>query len=292
MAHPNHLIEESEFINYSSFQKKIDDVIELVEKYHLKKYISDKDYSIELELSLQDIENDMNKLEYDVDLKRSLKTFARILTRHRDNSIPLLKPFYVALFNCNKPDLINDLFKQGIIRNEYFKSILSNRYLLDVIHDRFDYGQCVPIVASVLILMYRIDTKIYKNKVFSYGSDAVYYILQNDSKVKPREILFNLLIKSHILNGIMNKHDLQEFLNRLLLFNQGNFDSHEVQINKPLLLQEFPLSLKSIVRMTIKNSLGNNYNQRNVNYLPLPVNLKDFILFENEINEILDNKFV
>ena len=46
-----------------------------------------------------------------------------------------------------------------------------------------------------------------------------------------------------------------------------------------------PQSLKKLARIAVKNSM-NDYCQKDINRLKLPVTLKDYLSFKEEINEI------
>jgi hypothetical protein len=300
----------AELVEHDYFNSLADRLTSKIVQYDiLKRRNNSNDLNLLNELYAQ-----LNEMGIELECKReeSFSTavfsfYTKIIKFHCEKSIQLLPAFNHALFFCTKPKILNYLFTRGLFISVNFNNVL-NDYLFESLQELDDYSHAYKTISSVSIILYRVCTKQIRQDIVSHINETLCnFIMEEDYNKKTRVKGLNLLVKSFILNGILNLNELKAFFGKKSIDynelsddfnynnnNNNNDDDNEIKLETKLKLntQEFygyfPLSLKNLNRIVIKNAMNNLYFKSNVNLLSIPDGIKKFILFDDEINEILD----
>lgn len=297
----------AEFVERDYFNLLASKVINKINEYEaLKKQNANKSLLDKMEAKLNDLGNKLEIKREDSVSTAIFPFYTKIISFHCDNGVKLLPAFNHGLFFCIKPKLVNELFSKELFINNNFNEVL-NVYLFESLQELGDYSHAYETISSVTIILYRVCTKDIKNDVLKHIKETLsYFIMEEEYDKKTRVKGLKRLIKAFILNGIFNINELKAFfteksmsydeLRDLGLNYDYDSDESNVEITLgaklKLNIKEFydyyPLSLKNLSRMSIKNYMNNLYSQSNVNLLPIPDSIKKFTLFNDEINEILN----
>lgn len=227
-----------------------------------------------------------------------IQTYTKILEYHCYNSVKLIKYLYHSLFYCDYPQLIDKLFNNGLLNNRHFDVVITSGSIFDSIHDMLEYSHSCWTLLSICLILYRINSKTYRDSIeISIRRYLVLFILDDAKNNRYLRASIKLLFKAFMLNGILNNHELIQILYKtqelheayLIVNSQYKTIAEKLKLKSTYSTNEFQLSLKYLTRVAIKNFLNFNYNERNVEQFEIPCELKKFLLFQNEINEI--NKF-
>jgi hypothetical protein len=238
--------------------------------------------------------------------------YTQLLKLHIEQNLKIPPAAYEIMLHCVKPSYIIDAFDQNLIDicSNHINILFEKEYMFIGIEEMEEYPNAYEVLMTLSILTYKLACKSNReNIVRSINDRLAEFILHEDYDESVRKIAIPKLIETFILNGIMDSEDLTTFLTiTCRRFHANNSeteddmttdsDSSNSQRNtvgdslyastnaKNALLNHFPLSLKNITRIAIKNQLI-EYNEFSVMKLELPLIMKKFVLFEDKIREIL-----
>ena len=287
------------------------------------------------------------------DYVRSCTQVVRMHVKHR---IRLDTKCYKILFYCKEPRLMRDLFDLDIVHpreSSHINCFYERNFIFSAVDplsvDEHSFSNNV--LLSLAILLYR--TRVHKSKLVllaCLNRDLVSFIFSELYSDLAKRVGFRFLLRSFILNGLLNRpalgtllaardddssfdsdnmdfsgddedddelddsiesgesdDDREMRLMRRLINNHHHHhhhhrhnhrDHHEdhrsvaeyldiAQANANEYTRMFPLTLKNLCRISIKNALR-SFNSGTVRRLTiLPAVLQDFILFNDEIDNLL-----
>jgi hypothetical protein len=276
-----------------------------------QKFIIENDQSLTLEWNK--IENTITELIEDGSTEPPGE-YTFLLSLHNNHKLKLLKDEMDALFYCIEPGLIIDIFEKGLVKSNcahLLKRIEKNCIFMALENmDEFPYS--FETMMSLSLLLYKSQCKSKRHSIMkSINEQLSEFILHEAYDENVKTIAMRKLLESVVLNGIMSRSQFNQFLAKTCFTDDaddddefsddgmdlGNFQrraNHQtISVGEKILMKNtnlfhdmFPLSLKNLCRIFIKNSLT-TYNQYSVNVLDIPVVMKKFLLFDDEIKEIL-----
>lgn len=281
-----------------TLNQRVITLMHLIEKYQNQKLlnIASSDLASQIVLLVDTIDETLDILKNEGNHAKLIQIYTQILEYHCNNSIYLIEDLYHTLFYCKKPQLIHNLFNNGLLNSKYFDIVLKADYLFDSIDDMDEYSHSYSTLLSICLILYKINSKMYCDTIkTSIRRHLVFFILYERYDNRCKDVSLNWLFKAFVLNGILDNYELRQLLNRrqelsennLVDNNQDQSIAQKLSLNTINLTNKFPLSLQYLTRIAIKNYMNFNYNKRNVEQFQIPDVIKKFLLFDKEINEII-----
>lgn len=286
----------------------------------------------------QTISESLKTLKQNEQNHKCLEISTSILKLHIDHRLLIDIKCYSLLLHCIRPEIIVQIFEMDLIDKEdmyHIGCLFECEDLFTAINEYADdiaitNKYAVNILKSTSVLLYKYKSLPHARNILKSLKGVLAIFInreENDKKRTPKlkqEInkAIKMFLNASVLNGILNKSDLYDFLMiknyesislenssidndtssnededelvPLYLRNQRNREQKSIGERikiKPIELCKsvFPLSLQNLTRIEIKNEIK-DYSIQGVNKLyTLPNMIKKYVLFEDEINFILKN---
>ncbi len=266
-----------------------------------------------------EIKKCLKKFKQNNQNQRYLEMSTHILKMHIEHRCYLDVKCFELILHCIDPNLVVNLFEMNLIESHdlfHIGCLLESENMFAGIREYDDdilasnkYASQILLSLSIILYKYKCYDHL-KAIVSSLDSLAIFINREEcDSKrigkIKLKlEKSVKILIHALVMNKILNKKKLKQFLLNsnieTIRIDDENYELEQMQsvckrlnINQEEINRKmFPLSLQRMCRVVIKKNM-NDYSIQGVNQLKvLPNELKKFVLFDQEINDILKlNRF-
>ena len=232
------------------------------------------------------------------------KSIIRIYLKRKRQLTPSTLTF---LLRSNDMNLVNQVFELNLVET-FCQGDACDWHLMFVAsyQERFfsdSFKNFYEGLLSRIILICRLRCSLEQKRCFLTwfaGSLHLYsdeYFLKNDETSFKRALI--MLFESLILNGLLNLKEFQSLFQMLVKRNEdmlvlldkrkyppNNSESNSsnkpcLSFQMPILQSLYPLSLKNLSRLVLKQNLK-AYTKSSIDKLRLPPHLKRFLYFENE----------
>ena len=245
---------------------------------------------------------------------RYLEMSTHILKMHIEHRCYLDVKCFELILHCIDPNLVVNLFEMNLIEsNDLFHigCLLESENMFAGIREYDDdilasYKYASQIFLSLSIILYKYKCYDHLKAIVSSLDCLAIFINREEcdnkriGKIKLKlEKSVKILIHALVMNKILNKKKLKQFLLtsniETIRIDDEDYEFEQMQsvckrlnINQEEINRKmFPLSLQRMCRVVIKKNM-NDYSIQGVNQLKvLPNELKKFVLFDQEINDIL-----
>lgn len=169
-------------------------------------------------------------------MKELFANYRKILKLHIEHKIYVYPQCFSCLVYCTKPEYIQSLFNENLIRYQdqkemgvcFFQKHLFNG--LDLLNTSNVIQYLNPLVCSLIILLYKTKCQAYsKSIVEGLNQNLAVYINKETSSLKRttmwkdfKNVTLKHLLKCIYLNGIFSQESMKNFLNNKEIMHQSD----------------------------------------------------------------------
>ena len=214
--------------DYDTISRKTVEFIRQCSDHSLHHYFEPKQTLDILNLKMK---HDWDKVKSSTDMEdlnttESAKHYTFILESFLDNDLQVPPCLFESLFQCNDPNLMNNLFNNDLVnlhhpRNFDHLNMLMNKndgndeYIFVSLSDIDELTHTYELIMSIVVLIYKIKTYKFRESIVKAMNNSFAEFLffeKYDNSV--RKTAVRRLLEALILNGVFNLNDLNSFLMR------------------------------------------------------------------------------